>query len=61
MVWFDEQLATQMGICQASGVIRNDKDGMHIEHYQLSLTVPNDLVEHVQAEIKDYDAAHPGK
>lgn len=61
VVWFDEQLATQMGICQASGVIRNDKDGMHIEHYQLSLTVPNDLVEHVQAEIKDYDAAHPGK
>ena len=55
IVWFDEQLNTQMGICQASGVIRNDKDGMLIEHYQLSLTVPNDLVEQVKTEIKEYE------
>ena len=61
LVWFDEQLHTQMGICQASGVIKSDQDGLHIEHYQLSLTVPNDLVEQIKGEIKDYDAAHPGK
>jgi hypothetical protein len=61
VIWFDEQLTTQMGICQASGVIKNGTDGLHIEHYQLSLTVPNDMVEHIKGEIQDYDAAHPGK
>lgn len=61
LVWFDEQLNTQMGICQASGVIENGRDGLHIEHYQLSLTVPNALVEHIQGEIKDFDAAQAGK
>ncbi len=61
VVWFDEQLTTQMGICQASGIIRNNQGNLQIEHYQLSLTVPNDLVEHVKAEIKDYDTAHPAK
>ena len=61
VIWFDEQLDTQMGVCQASGVIRNTKDGLQIEHYQLSLTVPNELVERIQGEIKEYDAAHPSK
>ncbi len=60
-IWFDEQLDTQMGICQASGVIRNTKDGLQIEHYQLSLTVPNDLVEHIQGEIREYDTMHANK
>lgn len=60
-IWFDEQLNTQMGVCQASGVIENTPHGLQIEHYQLSLAVPNDLVEHLQGEIKEYDAAHPGK
>ncbi|WP_105534331.1 nuclear transport factor 2 family protein [Solimicrobium silvestre] len=55
-IWFDEQLNTQMGICQASGVIRNTKDGLKIEHYQLSLTVPNPLVPQIQKEISDFDA-----
>jgi hypothetical protein len=61
VVWFDEQLRTQMGVCQASGVIRNDVDGMRIEHYQLSLTVPNELIGQVKSEIQEYDIAHPGK
>jgi hypothetical protein len=60
-VWFDEQLDTQMGICQASGVIRNGKDGLHIEHYQLSLTVPNDLVDQVTKEISAFDAKRLAK
>jgi hypothetical protein len=55
-VWFDEQLDTQMGVCQASGVIRNTKDGLRIEHYQLSLAVPNDLVNQVTGEIREFDA-----
>ncbi|UGQ46793.1 nuclear transport factor 2 family protein [Massilia endophytica] len=40
-VWFDEQLNTQMGTCQASGVLLNTGNGFLIEHYQLSLAVPN--------------------
>ena len=60
-IWFDEQLDTQMGVCQASCVIRQTKEGLKIEHYQLSLTVPNDLVTQVQGEIKEYDDKHPGK
>jgi len=56
LVWFDEQLHTQMGICQASGVIRNGKDGLKIVHYQLSLAVPNGLLDKVQKEIETFDA-----
>ena len=56
LIWFDEQLHTQMGICQASGVIRHDREGFKIVHYQLSLTIPNDLVNHVKKEIDEFDA-----
>ena len=55
-IWFDEQLDTQFGTCQASGVIHNTKDGLQIEHYQLSLAVPNPIMDQVQREIKDYEA-----
>jgi hypothetical protein len=55
-IWFDEQLDTQFGICQASGVIHNTKNGLQIEHYQLSLAVPNPIMDQVQHEIKDYEA-----
>jgi len=61
IIWFDEQLHTQMGICQASGVIRNTKDGFKIKHYQLSLTIPNDLVDHIQKEIDEFDATQAKK
>ncbi|MET3105791.1 hypothetical protein AAKU67_000234 [Oxalobacteraceae bacterium GrIS 2.11] len=56
LIWFDEQLHTQMGICQASGVIRNTRDGFKIVHYQLSLAVPNDLVDQFKKLIDDHDA-----
>jgi hypothetical protein len=60
-VWFDEQLDTQMGLCQASGVIQNTKEGLRILHYQLSLAIPNPLVEHLQGEIKQFDAEQAQK
>lgn len=60
-IWFDEQLDTQMGTCQASGVMRDTKHGFQIEHYQLSLAVPNALVDHIKDEIKEYDAMQPVK
>jgi len=50
-VWFDEQLNTQMGTCQASGVLRNTGKGFLIEHYQLSLAVPNELLDSITAMI----------
>lgn len=57
LIWFDEQLHTQMGICQASGVIRNDRDGLHIVHYQLSLAIPNDLVNQIKNQIDTDEAS----
>ncbi len=43
--WFDEQLDTWMGVCMSSGVLVKTKDGWKIKHYQLSIAVPNDLVQ----------------
>ena len=47
--WFDEQLDTWMGTCQASGVVTREKGNWKIAHYQLSLTVDNDLIEAFKA------------
>jgi hypothetical protein len=54
-VWFDEQLTTQMGTCQASGVLRNTGKGFLIEHYQLSLAVPNGLVDGFGKAIREFE------
>ncbi|SFU95541.1 SnoaL-like domain-containing protein [Pseudoduganella namucuonensis] len=54
--WFDEQLNTQMGICQASGVIHHSADGFQIEHYQLSLAVPNPLMDKFTKAIAEFEA-----
>lgn len=42
--WFDEQLDTWMGVCMSSGVLIKTKDGWKIKHYQLSVAVPNELI-----------------
>ncbi len=42
--WFDELLETHMGICRGSGVVKKYKDGWKIKHYNLALTLPNDLM-----------------
>jgi len=55
-VWFDEQLNTQMGTCQASGVLRNTGKGFLVEHYQLSLAVPNALNAGFAKAIAQYEA-----
>jgi len=46
-IWFDELLDTQMGPCMASGVLRRTANGFEIEHYQLSMAVPNDVAKSV--------------
>jgi hypothetical protein len=57
MIWFDELLDTQMGVCQASGVIRKTDKGFEIAHYQLSIAVPNEVADKVTATIKQYEGA----
>lgn len=44
VVYFDELLETQMGICRGSGVVLLKDGAWKIAHYVLSITVPNDEV-----------------
>lgn len=40
--WFDELLDTQMKICRGSGVLIKSGKKWKIQHYVLSMTIPND-------------------
>jgi len=40
--WFDELLDTWMGTCRGSGVLRKEKNGWELAHYNLAMLVPND-------------------
>lgn len=53
--WFDELLSTQMGPCQASGVIHAAGAGFEIAHYQLSLAVPNPLMDQFTKAIAEFE------
>jgi hypothetical protein len=61
IIWFDELLDTQMGVCQASGVIHRTPTGFEIEHYQLSIAVPNDVSTPVTRMIKEFEAKPAAK
>lgn len=54
IIWFDELLDTQMGTCQASGVIRRKGEGFEIVHYQLSMAAPNEVAGQVTRLIRDF-------
>ncbi len=45
LAWFDELLDTWMGTCRSSGVMIATQDGWRIQHYHLSIAVPNDKVD----------------
>ena len=60
-IWFDELLDTQMGPCQASGVIRKTAKGFEIEHYQLSIAIPNEVADKVTKLVKDAEAKPDSK
>jgi hypothetical protein len=60
-IWFDELLDTQMGVCQASGVIANTGKGFEIKHYQLSMAVPNDVAATVTKLIKEFEVKPAAK
>ncbi len=44
LFWFDESLETWMGICRGSGVIVKQGDSLKILHYNLAVTISNNLV-----------------
>lgn len=47
LAWFDELLDTQMKICRGSGVLVKVGKEWKIQHYVLSMTIPNDEVDAV--------------
>jgi ketosteroid isomerase-like protein len=47
VAWFDELLDTQMKICRGSGVLVLQKGKWKIQHYVLSMTIPNDTSDEV--------------
>lgn len=55
LVWFDEQLDSDMGVLQASGVMRASGAGFEIVHYQMSIAVPNDVQPQVSALISAFE------
>lgn len=51
--WFDEDLATpNMGPCRGSGVLTREPKRWRIRHYNLSLPIPNALMDSVKAQIE---------
>ena len=52
VAWFEEYLGTGMGDCRASGVMKLVDDRWMIRHYDLALTVPNDLVDDLKSLVE---------
>lgn len=50
--WFDELLNTAMGVCRASGVLKKNGNSWKIEHYHLSIAIPNEDLEDVKKVIE---------
>lgn len=44
IAWFNEKLNTDMGVCHATGIATQTRSGWKINYYQLSVTVPNELL-----------------
>nr|WP_307189542.1 nuclear transport factor 2 family protein [Massilia timonae] len=56
LIWFDELLDTKnMGHAMASGVLRKTAKGFEIVHYQLSLAVPNEVIDQVTGIIAEHE------
>jgi hypothetical protein len=58
VAWFDELLDTWMGTCRGSGVLVCEGGDWKIAHYNLAVTVPNELIQDFIA-IFDRPAAEP--
>lgn len=44
IAWFDEILDTWMGNCRSTGILSIKKGEWQLEHYQLSVTIDNELM-----------------
>lgn len=56
LAWFDELLDTWMGVCRGSGVLSKTEGIWKIEHYVLSVTIPNENITEVIAINKEKDS-----
>lgn len=56
IAWFDELLNTWMGVCRGSGVLVKENSQWKIQHYVLSLTIPNDNIKDVVEINKEKDS-----
>ncbi|MGB5229589.1 MAG: nuclear transport factor 2 family protein [Eudoraea sp.] len=54
--WFDELLDTRMEICRGSGVLQKEDGKWRIKHYVLSITIPNEDVDHISELKKEKDS-----
>jgi len=57
IAWFDELLDTQMGICRGSGVLVYTGEQWKINHYVLSITIPNDNVKPIKEMNSSFNAS----
>lgn len=55
VAWFDELLDTQMGICRGSGIMVKENGKWKIQHYVLSIAIPNENVDQITIIKKDFD------
>ncbi|MBF4983904.1 nuclear transport factor 2 family protein [Nonlabens mediterrranea] len=55
VVYFDELLDTQMGICRGSGILKKEDGVYKIAHYVLSIAVPNENVASLTELKKQWD------
>lgn len=54
--WFDEILDTWMGTCRGSGVVMFDGENWKIQHYVLSVAIPNESIKEVISVKKEKDS-----
>lgn len=59
--WFDEHLDTQMGICRGSGVLKKVDGVWKVQHYVLSIAVPNEHVSELTKMKKEWDSTQISK
>ncbi len=59
--WFDELLASDSyGTCRGSGVLQRVEGQWKIEHYHLTIPIPNDLAKEFVARIRESAARRVG-
>lgn len=62
VAWFDEALATpNLGPCRGSGVLVATNAGWKVAQYNLSLPIPNDLVDEFKKRIEGYEKEKSNK